>query len=101
MDALVVLEMDTPHGNFLVVVENSKILMFVVYNFVVKSSKDSNECVDVVGRDTLNFISSLFSASIGKVGIRMVQVLFPLYLKHPTYFICYLILKRDTSKEGE
>ena len=100
MGALVMLKMNNSHVTFLIVDENSKVWVFVVYNVADDSSKDGGECFDVVGRDTLNYISSLFSASKKKVVTSMVQVLFSLYSKHPTYFICCLMLKRDTSKEG-
>ena len=72
MGALVVMRMVTSHDIFLVLGENSKVWVFVVYNVAVDSSKDGGECLEVVGSDTLNSISSLFSASKEKVGKAMV-----------------------------
>jgi len=95
-----VLEMVTSLGTILVVGENSKVCVFSVYNVSVDLSNDGGECWEVMGNDTSNSISSLLSASKEKVGKSMVQVLFSLCSNHPTYFICCLMLKRYTSREG-
>ena len=96
----VALEMVNSHGMSLVVGEISRVWVFVVYNVAVDSSKDGGECWEVVGNDTSNSILSLISTSKEKVGKMMVQVLFSLYSKYPTYFVYCLMLKRDTSMEG-
>ena len=100
MSALAVMDMVTSDGTFLVVGMNLKVWIFVVFNVAVDSSKDGGECFEVVGRDTLNSISSLFSVLKKKVEKVIVQVLFSLCSKHPIYFICCLMMKRDTSREG-
>jgi len=100
MGALVMLKIVTLHSIFLVSGENSKMWVFFVYNVAVDLSKDDGECLEMVCSDTLNSISSLFSASKEKVGKAMVQVIFSLCPKHLTYFIYCLMLKRDTSREG-
>ena len=80
--------------------ENLKVCVSAVYNVAVDLSNDEGECWEVEGKDTSNSISSLLSLSKEKVRKVMVQVLFSLCSKHPTYFICSLILKRDKSRDG-
>ena len=93
--------MITSEGMFLIVGENLMVWIFVVYNVTVDSSKDGGEYWDVVGNATSNSISSLLSTSKEKVEKVMVKVLFSLCSKHPTYFICCLMPKRDMSREGK
>jgi len=63
-----VLEMIASHGMFLLVGDNLKVWVFVMYNVAVYSAKDGGECWEVVGNDTSNSISSLLSVSKDKVG---------------------------------
>ena len=52
-----------------------------------------------MGKDTLDYISSLLSTSKEKTGKAMIQVLLSLCSKHLAYFLCCLMLKRNTLRD--